>query len=80
MYETVNFGRQDEVACSEEAKSFPRSGVNGETIGVIGLGKIGTRLTEHLQQFGFHVLAYDPFLTPERASELGVEQVSLKEH
>lgn len=64
---------------SEEAKAFPRSGVHGETIGVIGLGKIGTLLTEHLHQFGFHVLAYDPFLTPERANKLGVEQVSLNE-
>ncbi len=62
-----------------EAKSFGRFGVNGETIGVIGLGRIGTRLTEHLRPFGFHVLANDPFLTAERASELGVEQVSLKE-
>ena len=62
-----------------EAKAFSRSGVNGETIGVIGLGKIGTLLTEHLRQFGYHVLANDPDLTPQRAQELGVEQVALKE-
>jgi phosphoglycerate dehydrogenase-like enzyme len=62
-----------------KAKSFGRFGVNGETIGVIGLGRIGTRLTEHLRPFGFHVLANDPFLTAERASELGVERVCLKE-
>lgn len=72
-------GRYRENHHSEEAKSFSRSGVNGETVGLIGMGKIGTLLTKLLQQFGFHVLAHDPFLTPERAMELGVEPVSLEE-
>ncbi len=62
-----------------EPKPFRRPGVNGETIGVIGLGQIGTRLTEHLLRFGYRVLAHDPFLTAERARELGVEVASLEE-
>lgn len=61
------------------AKAFPHPGVNGETVGVIGLGYIGTALTKHLQHFGFNVLASDPYLTVERAAELGVEKVSLEE-
>jgi phosphoglycerate dehydrogenase-like enzyme len=64
---------------SGEAKSFHRPGANGETIGVIGMGKIGTRLTEHLHQFGFRMLACDPYLSEEGATTLGVERVPLAE-
>ena len=62
-----------------QAKAFPHPGVNGETIGVIGMGWIGRALTKHLQHFGFNVLASDPYLTAERAAELGVEKVSTEE-
>ena len=62
-----------------EAKSFRRTGVFGETIGLIGMGMIGRRLSELLMQFGFRVIANDPFLTEEQAGELGVERVSLEE-
>ena len=61
------------------AKAFRRTGAAGETIGLIGMGWIARRLTKHLHDFGFHVLASDPFLTPERARELGVEKVTLEE-
>ena len=60
-----------------EAKAFPRSGVNGETIGLIGLGKIATRLCHHLAAYPLRVIAYDPTVSPERARDLGVELVSL---
>ncbi len=59
------------------AKEFPRTGANGETIGLIGLGKIGTRLRNLLRDYPLKVIAHDPFLTPERAAELDVEPVSL---
>lgn len=61
------------------AKDFYRSGAQGETIGVIGMGWIGRGLTRELQALGFQVLASDPYLTPERAAELGVEKVTLPE-
>jgi phosphoglycerate dehydrogenase-like enzyme len=64
---------------SHEAKNFPRNGVFGETVGLIGLGKIGTRLRNLLSEFPIKVIAHDPFLTDERASELNVESVSLVE-
>jgi phosphoglycerate dehydrogenase-like enzyme len=62
---------------THEAKSFSRSGVNGETIGLIGLGKIGTRVRKLLSTYPIKVIANDPFLTDERASELDVESTSL---
>ncbi|MBT4126330.1 MAG: hydroxyacid dehydrogenase [Chloroflexi bacterium] len=64
---------------THEAKNFPRSGVFGETVGLIGLGKIGTRLRNLLEAFPVKVIAHDPFLTDQRAAELNVERVSLDE-
>jgi phosphoglycerate dehydrogenase-like enzyme len=60
------------------SKTFHRSGANGETVGIIGMGWIGRRLTRYLQDFGFRVLVSDPYLAPERAAELGVEKVALE--
>jgi phosphoglycerate dehydrogenase-like enzyme len=64
---------------SSEAKAFWRPGVAGETIGLIGMGKIGTRLRELLQDYPLQVIAHDPFLTGARAAELDVEKVALPE-
>jgi phosphoglycerate dehydrogenase-like enzyme len=64
---------------SHDAKLFPRSGVFGETVGLIGLGKIGTRLRNLLTSYPIKVIAHDPFLTDQRALELNVESVSLDE-
>ena len=69
-YETYDHGK---------AKSFHRSGVNGETVGLIGMGMIGKRLAALLQGFGFQVIANDPFRRKEQAAELGVGMVSLEE-
>lgn len=60
-----------------DVKSFPRTGINGETVGMIGLGKIGTRLRHILRPFPLKVIVHDPFLTAERAAEQQVERASL---
>jgi phosphoglycerate dehydrogenase-like enzyme len=62
-----------------KSKEFHRSGVNGETVGLIGMGMIGKRLRELLKGFGFNVIAQDPSMSDEQANELGVEKVSLEE-
>ncbi|ORV67897.1 hydroxyacid dehydrogenase [Mycolicibacter hiberniae] len=51
----------------------------GKTLGVIGLGAIGSRLVELCAPFGMNVLAYDPYLDEARAAELGVVGVALAE-
>jgi len=61
------------------AKTFPRSGVFGETVGLIGLGKIGTRVRNLLSDYPIKVIVHDPFLTESRAQELDVESVSLEQ-
>lgn len=42
-------------------------------LGLVGLGRIGSRVAQVAKALGMQVAAYDPFVTPERAAELGVE-------
>ncbi len=51
----------------------------GKTLGLIGCGNIGSIVAERAQGLKMRVIAYDPFLAPERARELGVEKVELDE-
>lgn len=48
------------------------------TVGLIGLGVIGAMVAERLKAFDVTVLAYDPFVSEERAESLGVKLVSLE--
>ena len=45
----------------------------GKTVGVLGLGRIGTLVAQRLMAFGVRLVAYDPYVTAERAGRLGVE-------
>ena len=47
--------------------------LEGKTIGILGLGAIGKKLAARLAGFECHVLAYDPFVTPEQAASLNIE-------
>ena len=51
--------------------------VTGKTLGLIGAGNIGSIVAARAQGVRMKVIAYDPFLTPERAVEIGVEKVNL---
>jgi phosphoglycerate dehydrogenase-like enzyme len=64
---------------SADAKAFSRGGVNGETIGLIGLGKIGVRLRRLLAEYPLRVIAHDPFVSSSQADALDVELVSLNQ-
>lgn len=50
-----------------------------KTIGIIGLGRIGTLVAQRLQAFDATIIAYDPYVTPVRAQQLGVQLASLDE-
>src|SRR5438105_13125863 len=50
-----------------------------KTLGVIGLGRIGKLVAQRASAFGMRLIAYDPFVAPERARQLGVELVELDE-
>ncbi|MDP6788712.1 MAG: phosphoglycerate dehydrogenase [Rhodospirillales bacterium] len=49
----------------------------GKTLGVIGCGNIGSIMADRAQGLKMKVVAYDPYLTPERAQALNVEKVEL---
>ena len=51
----------------------------GKTLGLIGCGNIGSIVADRAHGLKMKVVAYDPFLSPERAVELGVEKVELGE-
>ncbi len=51
----------------------------GKTVGVVGLGKIGQLVAQRLAAFGTELIAYDPYVSPARAAQLGIELVDLDE-
>lgn len=60
-----------------EKSRFMGVEVTGKTLGVIGCGNIGSIVAERAQGLQMQVIAYDPFLSPDRAIDLGVEKVEL---
>lgn len=55
------------------------NGNYGETVGIIGAGMIGKLVIRMLKQYKIRVLVFDPFLSDEKAEELGVEKCGLEE-
>ncbi len=51
--------------------------LHGKTLGVVGLGKIGALVAQRASAFGMRLVAYDPFISEERARHMGVELMSL---
>jgi D-3-phosphoglycerate dehydrogenase len=49
--------------------------LHGKTLGVVGLGRVGVLVAQRAHAFGMHLVAYDPFVSAERARQLGVELV-----
>ena len=53
--------------------------VRNKTLGIAGLGRVGTEVARRAQGFGMRLLGYDPFIPPDYAQRLGVEIMSLDE-
>lgn len=69
---------------SAKAGEWKRSKFTGvelyeKTIGIVGLGRIGTLVAQRLAGFGATLIAYDPYVTPARAQQLGATLVTLDE-
>ncbi|MCD7033328.1 phosphoglycerate dehydrogenase [Metabacillus sp. GX 13764] len=56
--------------------SFLGTELYGKVLGIAGLGRIGSEIAKRARAFGMKVVVFDPFLTEERASKIGVESYS----
>src|SRR5216117_88459 len=62
-----------------EKNRFMGVEITNKTLGIIGCGNVGSIVANRAIGLRMKVIAYDPFLSPERAAELGVEKVDLPE-
>jgi D-3-phosphoglycerate dehydrogenase / 2-oxoglutarate reductase len=56
-----------------ERSRFQGVELHGKTLGLLGLGRIGSLVAQRAAGFGMHVVAYDPYVSEERARRLGAE-------
>ena len=62
-----------------ERKKFVGVELRGKTLGIIGLGRIGYEVAKRAKAFDMNVIAYDPYISEDRARELSVKLVSFDE-
>ena len=53
--------------------------VRNKTLGIVGLGRVGTEVARRARSFGMRLVAYDPFVSPDHAARLGAELMPLAE-
>lgn len=71
-YQSITQGRWDR-------KKYVGTELNGKTLSIIGLGRIGSEVAKRAKAFQMKVVAFDPYLTQERAEELGVKNATFEE-
>src|SRR6184192_3532692 len=62
-----------------EKNRFMGVEITGKTLGIIGCGNIGSIVADRAHGLKMKVIAYDPYLSPEHAVDIGVEKVELEE-
>jgi D-3-phosphoglycerate dehydrogenase len=62
-----------------EKKKFTGVELFNKTLGIVGLGQIGGQVARKARGLEMNVIAYDPFLSEDRAAEMGIEKVSVEE-
>src|SRR6478736_2413640 len=58
-----------------ERKAYGGIELAGKTLGVLGFGRIGQQVARRAAGLGMRVVAYDPFVAPDRFRELGVDRL-----
>ncbi len=62
-----------------DRKSFLGVELRNKTLGVLGMGRIGSEVAKRAKAFGMNIMGYDPFMTEERAEKLGIKLASVDE-
>jgi D-3-phosphoglycerate dehydrogenase len=62
-----------------EKKKFMGVELYNKTLGILGIGNIGSQVAKRMQAFAMNVIAFDPFLSEDKAKIMGIEKVDLKE-
>lgn len=62
-----------------EKKKFMGVELYNKTLGIIGIGNIGGQVAKRMQAFSMNVIAFDPFLSEDKAKSMAVEKVDIKE-
>jgi phosphoglycerate dehydrogenase-like enzyme len=77
---TRNIGRESaRMHAGEFWQKFIGIEIEGRTLGVVGLGKLGAKVSGLAKAFGMNVIAWSPNLTPERCKEVGVGYATKEE-
>ncbi|EFN78208.1 uncharacterized protein LOC105188969 [Harpegnathos saltator] len=62
-----------------DRKLYSGHELSGKTLGVLGMGRIGREVAHRMQAFGMNVVGFDPIVSDEAATELGIKKLSLEE-
>ncbi|MBI1345097.1 3-phosphoglycerate dehydrogenase [bacterium] len=73
------YPRRDQVVRSGTWERFSTPRLMGQTVGVVGLGRIGQAVVQKLAGFGVKLLGYDPYANPQFVAQHGIQMVSLPE-
>jgi phosphoglycerate dehydrogenase-like enzyme len=77
---TRNIGRENaRMHAGEALQKFVGTEIEGKTLGIVGLGKLGSKVAGMAKVFGMNVIAWSPNLTPEKCKEAGVGYASKEE-
>jgi D-3-phosphoglycerate dehydrogenase len=77
---TRNIGRESaRMHAGEPLQKFIGMEIEGKTLGVVGLGKLGAKVSGLAKAFGMNVIAWSPNLTAERCKEVGVDYATKEE-
>jgi D-3-phosphoglycerate dehydrogenase / 2-oxoglutarate reductase len=67
------------VGGSWERERWQGVELHGKTLGIVGLGRVGTLVAQRASAFGMRIVAFDPYIAPPRAAQMGVELVDTVE-
>src|SRR6202034_1318129 len=77
---TRHIGRENaRMHAGEPLQKFIGLEIEGRTLGVVGLGKLGAKVSGLAKAFGMNVIAWSPNLTAERCKEVGVTYATKEE-